>query len=102
MDFENLKKEFGYNKKKHKDTANDYARRHHKSDESNSYIHRPALLFHNIPRTLRRGSEKDGEPLCTINSSAFWREFSVQSVPNLPDIIDPCGVVWLQITTPVN
>ncbi|KAJ5310805.1 uncharacterized protein N7443_003266 [Penicillium atrosanguineum] len=71
--FMDLEKEFGYSKK-HKDIANDYARAHPKSDESNSYfIHPPAPLFHGTPRTIHHGSEKDKEPLCIIKSSAFWR-----------------------------
>jgi hypothetical protein len=99
-----LAKEIGYNEKKHKDRATDYARAHHRSDEPNSYfIHHPALMFHHAPRTLRRGSVKYGKPLCIINSSAFWREWSIQFVPNLPNIIDPRGVIgWEHRTRPDN
>lgn len=102
--FLDLKKELGYNKKKDADRTNDYARSHQRSDESNSYfIHRPVLLFHDTPRTLRRGSQKNGDPLCIINSSAFWREWSIQFVPNLSDIMDPRGVVgWEYRTKPDN
>ncbi|KAJ5118051.1 hypothetical protein N7526_011074 [Penicillium atrosanguineum] len=74
-----LEKEFGYSKK-HKDIANDYARAHPKSDESNSYFIHPLPLY-----------------------STEHRGLFTMFVPNLPDIIDPRGVVsWEHRFRPDN
>jgi hypothetical protein len=92
--FLDITKEFGYKKRHHKWLADDYASRNRRCNDSNSYfIHRPVLAFHDPPRTLLRGSHKLGKPICIINSSAFWRDWNIQFVPNLEKIIDRRGVV---------
>ena len=95
-------KEFGYNKKRQQALAADYTRRNR--TEANSYfVHRPALFFHDPPRTLRRGNRKTSEPICIIHSAAFWREWTMQFGSNLPDIIDPRGLVgWEHRSRPDN
>ncbi|CAI7661500.1 unnamed protein product [Penicillium bialowiezense] len=56
------------------------------------FVHLPSLLFHNPPRTLRRGHKK-GDPICTIKLGAFWNEWIVQFSGNLKNAIDPRGLV---------
>lgn len=92
--FLDVTKEFGYKKRHHRWRADDYASYHRRCNESNSYfIHRPALAFHDPPRTLLRGGHKLGKPICIINSSAFWRDWNIQFVPKLENVIDRRGVV---------
>ncbi|CRG91609.1 hypothetical protein PISL3812_08659 [Talaromyces islandicus] len=57
------------------------------------FVHRPLLSWHDPPRTLRRGDTKHGEPVCVINSRAFWREWNIQFSSQLSRIIDPRGLV---------
>lgn len=88
-------KEFGYNSRRQSDreeaAEQDDSQR---SNESNSYfLHQPKLLFHNPPRVLRRGSRRDGEPICLIYSAPPWTHWNVQFQDNLPDILDPRGMV---------
>lgn len=90
------KKEFGYNKRNqnHREEAEDYEQSYRRSDESNSYfLHQPKLLFHNPPRVFRRGSHKDGEPICLIYSAPSWSHWNVQFQENLGDLIDPRGMI---------
>ncbi|KAJ5591947.1 uncharacterized protein N7459_002316 [Penicillium hispanicum] len=99
-----LKKEFGYNKKRHRLQAEDYASKHRRSDEANSYfVHQPALFFRDPPRILYRGSHKRGTPVSLIHSSSFWREWNIQLGSNLADVIDPRGLVrWEHRSNPDN
>lgn len=89
-------KEFGYDSSRQNDSeeAGDHEYFHRRSDESNSYfLHQPKLLFRNPPRVLRRGSRRDGHPICLIYSEPFWSHWNVQFQENLPDILDPRGMV---------
>ncbi|KAJ5999847.1 hypothetical protein N7481_000256 [Penicillium waksmanii] len=89
-------KEFGHDSNRQSDSeeAGDHEDSHRRSDESNSYfLHQPKLLFHNPPRVLRRGSHRDGEPICLLYSAPFWSHWNVQFQDNLPDILDPRGMV---------
>lgn len=102
--FLRMQKELGYNKKKDKKKAEEYSRVHAGSNELNSYfVHQPMISFKGPPRTLRRGSKKQGEPICIINGSMFWRKWTIQFGANLRDIIDPRGVVkWEHRSHPMN
>lgn len=73
-------------------------------DESNSFfLHHPSLLFGNPPRTLRRGHSRDGEPICLIHNTTFWRKWKVQFRSNLGDIMDPRGLLkWEHRSRPDN
>jgi hypothetical protein len=89
-------KEFGYDSSRQSDSeeAGDHEDFHRRSEESHSYfLHQPKLLFCNPPRVLRRGSHRDGEPVCLIYSAPFWSHWNVQFQENLPDILDPRGMV---------
>ncbi|KAF7520265.1 hypothetical protein PCG10_009319 [Penicillium crustosum] len=91
--FINPRKELGSSKKRHEKLAAGYPKSRDRTDESNSYfVHHPTLLFHNTPRTLRRGN-KNGTPICLIKCGAFWRKWTIQFGSNLKDVIDPRGVV---------
>jgi hypothetical protein len=97
--FLNPKKEFGFNKKRHeKPTAEDS--KSQKDDESNYFIHHPTLIFHNPPRTLRRGN-KNGTPICLIKCGTFWRNWTIQ-FGDLKDVIDPRGVVKWECRSNTN
>ncbi|CAG8901422.1 unnamed protein product [Penicillium egyptiacum] len=98
------KKEFGFNKKKHENLAVDYPTNGDGANESNSYfVHHPSLLFHNAPRTLRRGNKKNGTPICLIKCGALWLNWKIQFGDNLKDVIDPRGVVkWECRSNPNN
>lgn len=62
--------------------------------ENSYYVHRPLVSsWHDPPRTLRRGNNRDGEPICIINSSACWKDWNIQFSHNLSNIIDPRGLV---------
>lgn len=102
--FINPRKELGSNKKRHDKLAAEYPKSRDRTDESNSYfIHHPTLLFHNTPRTLRRGNKKNGTPICLIKCGAFWRNWTIQFSGNLKDVIDPRGVVkWECRSNPNN
>jgi hypothetical protein len=102
--FINPKKEFGLNKKSHKKLAAEYPQIPDRNNESNSYfVHHPTLLFHNAPRTLRRGNKKTGTPVCLIKCGAYWLNWKIQFGDNLKDIIDPRGVVkWECRSNPNN
>ncbi|KAJ6186576.1 hypothetical protein N7519_007877 [Penicillium mononematosum] len=102
--FINPKKEFGLNKKSHKKLAAEYPQTPDRNNESNSYfVHHPTLLFHNAPRTLRRGNKKTGTPVCLIKCGAFWLNWKIQFGDNLKDVIDPRGVVkWECRSNPNN
>lgn len=94
--FLDKKKEFGYkrNRRQHREEAENYENFHRRSDESNSYfLHQPKLLFRDPPRVLRRGSHRNGDPICMIHSSLFWGHWNVQFRDHLGDIIDPRGMV---------
>ncbi|KXG52084.1 uncharacterized protein PGRI_083680 [Penicillium griseofulvum] len=92
--FINPKKEFGFNKKKHEKPAGD------QDEESNYFIHHPTLIFHNPPRTLRRGN-KNGTPICLIKCGTFWRNWTIQ-LGDLKDVIDPRGVVKWECRSNTN
>lgn len=102
--FINPRKELGSNKKRHDKLAAGYPKPRDRTDESNSYfVHHPTLLFHNTPRTLRRGNKKNGTPICLIKCGAFWRNWTIQFGGNLKDVIDPRGVVkWECRSNPNN
>ncbi|KAJ5193397.1 hypothetical protein N7449_009539 [Penicillium cf. viridicatum] len=102
--FLNARKELGSNKKRHDKLAARYPKSRDRTDESNSYfVHHPTLLFHNTPRTLRRGNRKNGAPICLIKCGAFWRNWTIQFGGNLKDVIDPRGVVkWECRSNPNN
>jgi hypothetical protein len=102
--FINPKKEFGLNKNSHKKLAAEYPQIPDRNNESNSYfVHHPTLLFHNAPRTLRRGNKKTGTPVCLIKCGAYWLNWKIQFGDNLKDIIDPRGVVkWECRSNPNN
>ncbi|CAG8100012.1 unnamed protein product [Penicillium nalgiovense] len=102
--FINPKKEFGLNKKSHKKLAAEYPQPPDRNNESNSYfVHHPTLLFHNVPRTLRRGNKKTGTPVCLIKCGAFWLNWKIQFGDNLKDVLDPRGVVkWECRSNPNN
>ncbi|KAJ9635088.1 hypothetical protein H2199_008574 [Coniosporium tulheliwenetii] len=64
--------------------------------ETQSYfVHTPYVSFHNPPRTLRRGSSKDGPVVCLIHSSLWWKEWVVQVGGAVEEegVVDPRGVV---------
>lgn len=102
--FLNPRKELGSNKKRHDKLAARYPKSRDRTDESNSYfVHHPTLLFHNTPRTLRRGNRKNGAPICLIKCGAVWRNWTIQFGGNLKDVIDPRGVVkWECRSNPNN
>ncbi|KZN84570.1 hypothetical protein EN45_087110 [Penicillium chrysogenum] len=102
--FVNPKKEFGLNKRSHKKLAAEYPQTPDRNNESNSYfVHHPTLLFHNAPRTLRRGNKKTGTPVCLIKCGTFWLNWKIQFGDNLKDVIDPRGVVkWECRSNPNN
>jgi hypothetical protein len=92
--FLQLEKEPGYNKKRHRHQAEEYARINYGSDELNSYFgHKPVIAFRDPPRTLRRGSKKQAKPICILNCSSFWTKWTLQFGDNLEDVLDPRGVV---------
>ncbi|KAJ5124950.1 uncharacterized protein N7515_008775 [Penicillium bovifimosum] len=92
--FINAKKEFG---SKHKETPEP-------ANETNSYfVHHPTLLFHNAPRTLRRGNRKDGPPICILKCGVLWRNWILQFGDVLKGVLDPRGVVrWECRSNPNN
>lgn len=61
--------------------------------QSGYFVHLPSLLFHNAPRTLRRGPKKGGGPICTIKLGAFWNDWIIQFSEHLNKVIDPRGLV---------
>ncbi|KAJ5581102.1 hypothetical protein N7450_007403 [Penicillium hetheringtonii] len=90
--FINKKMEFGYNKRRqsHREEAEVYEASQRQANEANSYfLHQPKHLFSNPPRLLRRGSDKDGEPICLIYSAPFWDHWNVQFKDNLNEICVP-------------
>ncbi|KAJ5222938.1 uncharacterized protein N7469_009178 [Penicillium citrinum] len=94
--FINKKMEFGYNKRRqsHREEAEVYEASQRQANEANSYfLHQPKHLFSNPPRLLRRGSDKDGEPICLIYSAPFWDHWNVQFKDNLNEIVDPRGMI---------
>lgn len=58
-------------------------------------MHTPYVSFRNPPRTLRRGSSKDGPVVCLIHNSLWWKEWVVQVGGALEEdgVVDPRGVV---------
>ncbi|KAF7587035.1 hypothetical protein BBP40_007831 [Aspergillus hancockii] len=57
------------------------------------FVHKPYLSFHSPPRTLRRGGFKDGQPICLIQSSVFWKRWKLQFGDGIANAIDPRGVI---------
>jgi hypothetical protein len=93
-------KEHGYSKK-HDKGNHSFVNR---ANGSNSYfVHRPSLLFHQTPRTLRCGDQKSGDLICIIKRGTVWRNWVIQFGDNLKNVIDPRGVVkWECRTNPNN
>lgn len=73
-------------------------------NETNSYyLHQPVIAFASAPSSLRRGSKKDGDPICLIHNSYFWREWALQFRSDLGEIMDPRGLVkWEHRSRPDN
>ncbi|KAF1813927.1 hypothetical protein P152DRAFT_481109 [Eremomyces bilateralis CBS 781.70] len=63
------------------------------------YVHKPTLIFHHPPRTLRRGSSKHASPVCLTRNSGFWRRWTLQFSSRLGDegVLDPRGVVAREV-----
>lgn len=63
------------------------------TDPNGFFVHKPYISFHRPPRTLRRGSSKQGTPICLINNSLFWKRWKFQFGEDMITAIDPRGAV---------
>ncbi|GIK06493.1 hypothetical protein Aspvir_002143 [Aspergillus viridinutans] len=63
------------------------------TDPNGFFVHKPYISFHHPPRTLRRGSSKQGTPICLIHNSAFWKRWNFQFGEDMITAIDPRGAV---------
>ncbi|KAF7125517.1 hypothetical protein CNMCM5793_001756 [Aspergillus hiratsukae] len=63
------------------------------TDPNGFFVHKPYISFHRPPRTLRRGSSKQGTPICLIHNSVFWKRWNLQFGEDMVTAIDPRGAV---------
>lgn len=73
------------------------------TDPNGFFVHKPYISFHRPPRTLRRGSSKQGTPICLIHNSVFWKRWKLQFGEDMITAIDPRGAVsWNRRSNPDN
>ncbi|RHZ47653.1 uncharacterized protein CDV56_101164 [Aspergillus thermomutatus] len=73
------------------------------TDPNGFFVHKPYISFHRPPRTLRRGSSKQGPPICLIHNSVFWKRWNLQFGEDMVAAIDPRGAVsWSRRSNPDN
>jgi hypothetical protein len=73
------------------------------TDPNGFFVHNPYISFHRPPRTLGRGSSKQGTPICLIHNSVFWKRWNLQFGEDMVAAIDPRGAVsWNQRSNPDN
>ncbi|CAG8147118.1 unnamed protein product [Penicillium salamii] len=86
-------KEYGNSSNRNRTREDSTSSGNHSAQPSGYFVQHPSLLFHNTPRILRRGHEKEGDPICIIKLGAFWRSWLVQFSDDLKNVIDPRGLV---------
>lgn len=82
-------------RKEHKENGNVLEVSESADGEGAFFLHSPYLAFHDPPKVLYMGADRNATPIMLIHGGAFWRKYKLQlgSSIGTPGVIDPRGVV---------